>query len=258
MTIQEISKKVNSILEQNEKENVKRCTVTQLEAIMVTLSLNYAEELLEVVVNDTVGTETYESINSFDLLQETINMNYTLFGEKEVKLNLIDKTFIETSESFWMHYIMETAISVLVQMPKSSPNLYQRMQILVAEQLVVEEKVHNSLMKSPLDILYKKYMQVMDTCLHNLKLDDDKVDYDSTVYTKEEVILDLKFGAVADYLAKHSGELQIPIADYVENLGEIGMYEIARIMNYSAVLFLSYRYNVNVLDLRNFIKEHSN
>ena len=98
----------------------------------------------------------------------------------------------------------------------------------------------------------------MDTCLHNLKLDDDKVDYDSTVYTKEEVILDLKFGAVADYLAKHSGELQIPIADYVENLGEIGMYEIARIMNYSAVLFLSYRYNVNVLDLRNFIKEHSN
>ena len=153
---------------------------------------------------------------------------------------------------------METAISVLVQMPKSSPNLYQRMQILVAEQLVVEEKVHNSLMKSPLDILYKKYMQVMDTCLHNLKLDDDKVDYDSTVYTKEEVILDLKFGAVADYLAKHSGELQIPIADYVANLGEIGMYEIARIMNYSAVLFLSYRYNVNVLDLRNFIKEHSN
>ena len=100
MTIQEISKKVNSILEQNEKENVKRCTVTQLEAIMVTLSLNYAEELLEVVVNDTVGTQTYESINFFDLLQETINMNYTLFGEKEVKLNLIDKTFRETSEAF--------------------------------------------------------------------------------------------------------------------------------------------------------------
>ena len=175
-------------MEQNEKENVKRCTVTQLEAIMVTLSLDYAEELLEVVVNDTVGTETYESINSFDLLQETINMNYTLFGEKEVKLNLIDKTFIETSESLWMHYIMETAIGVLTQMPQSSPNLYQRMQVLVAEQLVLEEKLHNSLEKSPLNILYNSYMKIMDLSLHNVDIDEDNIEYDDIVYTKEEVI----------------------------------------------------------------------
>lgn len=258
MTIQEISKKVNSILEQNEKENIKQCTVTQLEAIMVTLSLDYAEELLEVVINDTVGTQIYECINSFDLLQETVNMNYRLFGEQGVKINLIEKTFIETSESFWMHHIMETAISVLVQMPQSSPNLYQRMQVLVAEQLVLEEKLHNSLEKSPLNILYNSYMKIMDLSLHNVDIDEDNIEYDYTVYTKEEVILDLKYSAMADYLAKHSGELQIPIEGYVKNLGEIGMYEVSRIMNYSAVLFLSYRYNVNVLDLRKFINEHSN
>lgn len=257
MTVEEIKEKVKSILADNEKEHIEQCTVTQLEAIMVTLSLNYAEELMAIVVNDTVGTEIYHAIEDFDLLQETINMNYTLFGEKEVRLNLIDKLFVETNEAFWLHYIMETAIGVLMQLPSNSPNIYQRMQILVAEQLVLEEKLHNNLSSSKLNILYNRYVKVMQDSMKNIAIDEKDLDYDEKVYTREEVVLDLKYSAMSEYLAEHSSELQIPISKYVENIGKIGMYEIARIMNYSAVLYLSYRYNVNVLDLRKFLKEQN-
>lgn len=258
MTDNEIKAKVEKILQQNESEGIENTSVLRVEAIMVTLTLDYAESLMTLAVSDPVGTELYHCIDESDLLQESVNMNYKLYGEPNIHMNLIDRLFLDASSAFWTHYVMETGIGLLTQMPKNTPNQYQKMQILVAEQYVLEEKLHNEIMNTKLKMFYQAYTRVMEKSLDNFDLNVTDIKFDDSVYTREEIIKDLKYSAIAEYLSDNAENLQLPLDGYVNNISAIGKYELPRIMNYSSILYLSNRFNINVLDLKDMIKENQN
>lgn len=234
-------------------------SVVHMEAISCVLIRSFFEEFVNVAIADETGVDTYEFLYKTDFMQEVVNENYGMYGELSVKLSELDNLFLRTVQNYLMYHAMETALAALMHTESVNQDiLFKKLQILTAEQycLIGEnlKLVSETSLGNIVEIYNKNVEEAMLKFPLNLKDLESETQGVTRIFNKEEIERDARFSFMDKYIMQKTPVLVYPMEDTFKDFSEFGKYESYTILNYNSMFYLADKYNLNILDLKNFIE----
>lgn len=235
-------------------------TVVHMECILTVLANEYAEVFVNVAVNDTSGLDTYNFIKDNDLFQKAINANYSLYKESEISLMPIDYLFLQSVKTYLLYHIMETVLGCMMSLHYNQSKFYERLQIIVAEQYILSLELNNLISDSKLKDISVQYNKDIEDVMLNFPLDDKDITECITRnrnYTKEELVLDARYAYIDNYIMKKTPNAIVVVEEF-SKLSRYIQYKLNTILNFNASMYLTEKYNINIVDLKEFIEKKNN
>lgn len=233
-------------------------SVVHMEAISCVLIRDFFEEFVNVAIQDETGIDTYEYLHKVDFMQEVVNENYGLYGEESVKLSELDNVFLRTVQNYLMYHAMETALAALLQTEGVTQDiLFKKLQILTAEQYCLIGENLKLVSETTLGNAVEVYNKAVEETMLKFPLDVNDLESETQgmtrIFNKDEIELDARFSFMDKYIMQKTPVLVYPMEDTFKDFSEFGKYEIYTILNYNSMFYLADKYNLNILDLKNFI-----